>query len=91
MSLYEDMKCALAPIIGMRNRLTSFEQQLFDDALAEVQALCDDEDEQAKIAAEMMLELEQEIDNAGEAACAPASPGAFSAQPPQKHGEAEPS
>lgn len=65
MSLYEDMKLALAPIIGMRERLTSFEQQVFDDALVQVEALCDEEDDQAKITADMMLELEVELDNGG--------------------------
>jgi hypothetical protein len=88
MSLYEDMKGALAPVIGMRDRLTSFEQQLFDDALAEVQALCEDEDEQAKITADMMLELEVELDNAGGSRPDDSPPNANPAQPPQKHGVA---
>lgn len=91
MSLYEDMSVAMYPLVRLRERLTSFEQQLFDDAMLDIKGICDDEDEQAKIAAEMMLELEQEIDSGGETAGRTISPGAVSAQPPQKHGEAEPS
>lgn len=64
MALYDDIRLALGPIIAMRERLTTFEQQVFDDAMIDVKGVCDDEDRQARITANMMLELEVALEDA---------------------------
>jgi hypothetical protein len=91
MALYDDIALALGPIISMKGRLTSFEQDVFDIALADVKALCDDEDEQEKITADMMLELEQELEDRGGSPRPVDSPHVVTDQPPQKAATTDPS
>lgn len=63
MALADDIALALGPVRQIAERLSALERDAVNAALEDVRRMCDDEEAQARITADMMMELEQRLED----------------------------
>lgn len=63
MSLTDTIRLALGPVHGIAERLSALERDVIENALGEVYAVCQDEEREQRISADMILELHQQVDD----------------------------